>query len=315
MFSLLFDAGIEVGIALAKHPAAKAIAFTGSAAAGQTLMKLAAARPEPIPCYAEMGSTNPIFVLPGAMRERGAQLAATLQTSFTLGSGQFCTKPGVVFVPSDGAVEFINTLGERIRGLEAQQMLTHGIAARYKQAVEQRIANGQARLIAGADLAIRDGCAATAAAVFTVSLEKFFDAPELAEEVFGPTTLLVHYGNRNDLMDAAERLAGHLTATIHGTEQDLADAADLIRILERKAGRLLFNGVPTGVEVCHAIVHGGPYPATSDSRSTSVGTLAVLRFARPVCYQDFPDAALPTELQRANPLGILRLVNGRFTRD
>src|SRR5436305_8973420 len=278
VFSLLFDAGIEVGIALAKHPAVKAIAFTGSAAAGQALMKLAAARPEPIPCYAEMGSTNPIFVLPGAMRERGAQLAATLQTSFTLGSGQFCTKPGLVFVPSDGAVEFINTLGERIRGLEAQQMLTHGIAARYKQAVEQRIANGQARLIAGADLAIRDGCAATAAAVFTVSLEKFFDAPELAEEVFGPTTLLVHYGNRNDLMDAAERLAGHLTATIHGTEQDLADAADLIRILERKAGRLLFNGVPTGVEVCHAIVHGGPYPATSDSRSTSAGTFAVMRF-------------------------------------
>src|SRR4051812_45120731 len=315
VFSMLFDSGIEVGVALAKHPAIKAIAFTGSAAGGQALMKLAAARLEPIPCYAEMGSTNPVFVLPGAMRERCAQLAKTLQTSFTLGSGQFCTKPGLLFVPNDGTAEFIDMLSTGVRGLQAQQMLTHGIAARYKQAVEQRIANGQAKLIAGTEAEIGDGCAATAATIFSVSLEKFFDHPELAEEVFGPTTLLVHYGSKNDLVEAAERLSGHLTATIHGTEQDLIDAADVIRVLERKAGRLLFNGAPTGVEVCHAIVHGGPYPATSDSRSTSVGTLAMLRFARPVCYQDFPDAALPTELQRSNPLGILRLVNGTFMRD
>lgn len=314
VFSLLFDSGIEVGVALAKHPAIKAIAFTGSAAGGQALMKLAAARPEPIPCYAEMGSTNPVFVLPGAMRERTAQVAKTLQTSFTLGSGQFCTKPGLLFVPNDGTAEFIEILRTGIRGLQAQQMLTHGIATRYKEAVQQRIANGQAKLIASTEADIGDGCAATTATIFSVSLEKFFDDPELAEEVFGPTTLLVHYGNKNDLVDAAERLRGHLTATIHGTDQDLVDAADLIRVLEGKAGRLLFNGAPTGVEVCHAIVHGGPYPATSDSRSTSVGTLAMLRFARPVCYQDFPDAALPVELQRANPLGILRLVNGTFTR-
>ena len=314
VFSLLFDSGIEVGVALAKHPAIKAIAFTGSAAGGQALMKLAAARPEPIPCYAEMGSTNPVFVLPGAMRERAAQIAKTLQTSFTLGSGQFCTKPGLLFVPDDGTAEFIDTLGTGIRELQAQQMLTHGIAKRYNEAVQQRIANGQAKLIASTEADIGEGCAATTATIFSVSLEKFFDHPELAEEVFGPTTLLVHYGSKNDLLDAAEQLSGHLTATIHGTDQDLVDAADLIRVLEKKAGRLLFNGAPTGVEVCHAIVHGGPYPATSDSRSTSVGTLAMLRFARPVCYQDFPDAALPIELQRANPLGILRLVNGTFTR-
>lgn len=313
VFSLLFDSGIEVGVALAKHPAIKAIAFTGSAAGGQALMKIAAARLEPIPCYAEMGSSNPVFVLPSAMRERTAQLAKTLQTSFTLGSGQFCTKPGLLFVPNDGTAEFIDMLSTGIRGLQGQQMLTHGIAARYKQSVQQRIANGQAKLIAGTEVDIGDGCAA--ATIFSVSLEKFFDHPELAEEVFGPTTLLVHYGSKNDLVDAAERLSGHLTATIHGTDQDLVDNADLIRVLERKAGRLLFNGAPTGVEVCHAIVHSGPYPATSDSRSTSVGTLAMLRFARPVCYQDFPDAALPMELQRANPLGILRLVNGTFTRD
>ena len=315
VFSLLFDSGIEVGVALAKHLAIKAIAFTGSAAGGQALMKIAAERLEPIPCYAEMGSLNPVFVLPSAMRERTAQLAKTLQTSFTLGSGQFCTKPGLLFVPNDGTAEFIEMLRVGVRELHAQQMLTHGIAARYKQSVEQRIASGPAKLIAGTEVDIGEGCAATAATIFSVSLEKLFDHPELAEEVFGPTTLLVHYGSKNDLVDAAERLSGHLTATIHGTEQDLIDAADLIRALERKAGRLLFNGAPTGVEVCHAMVHSGPYPATSDSRSTSVGTLAMLRFARPVCYQDFPDAALPTELQRANPLGILRLVNGTFTRD
>ena len=315
VFSLLFDSGIEVGVALAKHPTIKAIAFTGSAAGGQALMKLAAARPEPIPCYAEMGSTNPVFVLPGAMGERAAQLAKTLQTSFTLGSGQFCTKPGLLFVPAEGTAEFIEMLGAGIRGLQAQQMLTHGIATRYTEAVQQRIANGHAKLIASTEADIGDGCAATAATIFSISLQNFVDHPELAEEVFGPTTLLVHYGSKNDLIDAAERLSGHLTATIHGTDQDLVDAADLIRVLERKAGRLLFNGAPTGVEVCHAIVHGGPYPATSDSRTTSVGTLAMLRFARPVCYQDFPDAALPFELQRVNPLGILRLVNGTFRRD
>ncbi|HVH85077.1 MAG TPA: aldehyde dehydrogenase (NADP(+)), partial [Terriglobales bacterium] len=315
VFSLLFDSGIEVGVALAKHAAIKAIAFTGSAAGGQALMKLAAARPEPIPCYAEMGSTNPVFVLPGAMRERTAQIAKTLQTSFTLGSGQFCTKPGLLFVPKDGTTEFVDLLTTGIRGLQAQQMLTPGIAARYKESVQRRIANGHAKLIACTEVDVGDVCAATAATIFSVSLENFFDHPELAEEVFGPTTLLVHYGSKNDLVDAAERLSGHLTATIHGSEQDLVDAPDLIRVLESKAGRLLFNGAPTGVEVCHAIVHSGPYPATSDSRSTSVGTLAMLRFARPVCYQDFPDTALPVELQRDNPLGILRLVNGTYTRD
>ena len=315
LFSLLFDSGIEVGVALAKHPAIKAIAFTGSAVGGQALMRLAAERPEPIPCYAEMGSTNPVFVLPRAMRERTAHLAKTLQTSFTLGSGQFCTKPGLLFVPNDGTAEFVDMLTTGIRGLQAQQMLTHAIAARYKESVQRRIASGHAKLIACTEVDIGDACAATAATIFSVSLENFFDHPELAEEVFGPTTLLVHYGSKNDLVDAAERLSGHLTATIHGTEQDLVDAADLIRVLESKAGRLLFNGAPTGVEVCHAIVHSGPYPATSDSRSTSVGTLAMLRFARPVCYQDFPDTALPVELQRANPLGILRLVNGTYTRD
>ena len=314
VFSLLFDSGIEVGVALAKHPTIKAIAFTGSAAGGQALMKLAAARPEPIPCYAEMGSTNPVFILPGAMKERGAQIAKGVQTSFTLGSGQFCTKPGLVFIPRSDSNEFTESLKAGVSAMGQHGMLTHGIATKYDQAIERRLASGKAQLVARTDIAIDDDCAATSAAIFGVELDDFVSHPDLAEEVFGPTTLLVHYGEKDALLDAAQKLHGHLTATIHGTEEDLGRARDLIGVLETKVGRILFNGFPTGVEVCHAMVHGGPFPATSDSRTTSVGTLALLRFARPVCYQDFPDTALPAELQKANPLGIMRMVNGSLAR-
>ena len=312
-FSLLLDAGTEVGIALVEHPAMKAIAFTGSASGGQALMRLAAQRPEPIPCYAEMGSTNPLFILPGAMRDRAAQIAQDLQSSFTLGCGQFCTKPGIVFVPKGQSAGFERMLQENMGTLRPFVMLTQRIAENYKKAINQRLTRSQAELIAGKTSDI-DG-AATEATVFRVSLENFLGVPELGDEVFGPSTLLVHYGKESDLLSAAQQLHGHLTATIHGTEADLARAHELIRLLETKVGRIIFNGFPTGVEVSHAMVHGGPFPATSDGRSTSVGTLAILRFVRPVCYQDFPDAALPPELQDTNPHGLLRLVNGAFTRE
>jgi 2,5-dioxopentanoate dehydrogenase len=314
VFSLLFDAGVEVGVALVQHPAIKAIAFTGSASGGKALMNLAAGRPEPIPCYAEMGSTNPLFVLPGAMRERSETLARGLQTSFTLGSGQFCTKPGLVFVPQGESLEFVETLRSGVGALGHQGMLTSAIAAKYKQAIQGRLLEAQAEPIAGTKEAVDDGHARGAATIFGVSLADFAAHPELGEEVFGPTTLLVYYGEPSDLVGAARGLHGHLTATIHGTEADIAGAQELVRVLETKVGRILFNGYPTGVEVCHAMVHGGPFPATSDGRSTSVGTQAILRFARPICYQDCPDAALPPELQRANPLAIMRLVNGTLNR-
>jgi alpha-ketoglutaric semialdehyde dehydrogenase len=314
VFALLFDAGIEVGISLVKHPAIKAIAFTGSASGGQALMRLASERPEPIPCFAEMGSTNPLFVLRGAMRERATTLAQGLLTSFTLGSGQFCTKPGVVFLPAGDSTEFIQTLRNGVGALGQHGMLTANIAAKYNHAIQQRLAGGQAQLIVGARDEVAPGCASGSATVFGISLAEFLAHPELGEEVFGPTTLLVHYGTEGDLLAAAKKLHGHLTATIHGTEEDMSGAHELIRVLETKVGRILFNGYPTGVEVSRAMVHGGPFPATSDGRSTSVGTQAILRFMRPVCYQDFPDAALPPELQRRNPLGIMRLMNGTLTR-
>ena len=315
VFALLFDAGIDAGSSLAQHPAVKAIAFTGSTGGGQALMRLAAQRPEPISCYAEMGSTNPLFILPGAMRERAAQLAQGLQTSFTMGSGQFCTKPGLVFVPQLESAEFLEGLQHGVASLAPQGMLTHSIAAKYTQTVQQRLAEGPAQLFAGQQIVSDERTAAGSPMVFSTSMQDFLAHPSLGEEVFGPTTLLVHYGGESDLLAAARQLHGHLTATIHGTDEDLAGAQELIRVLETKVGRILFNGYPTGVEVCHAMVHGGPFPATSDGRSTSVGTQAIFRFMRPVCYQDMPDGALPVELQRANPLGIMRLLNGTLTRD
>ncbi len=315
VFALLFDNAIEVGIALVQHPAVQAVAFTGSASGGQALMRLAASRPQPIPCYAEMGSTNPLFVLPGALKARGAELAKGLQTSFTLGSGQFCTKPGLIFVPEQDAEEFVGALRRSVSELGQHGMLTPSIAERYNSAVKQRRGAGHAEWVAGFEGKGAAEGAAAGAAVFSVPLAKFAKSRELEEEIFGPTTLLVHYGETAELVDVAKRLHGHLTATIHGTEDDLRNAAELIRVLETKVGRLLFNGYPTGVEVCHAMVHGGPFPATSDARTTSVGTRAIVRFARPVCYQDFPDDALPAELRRGNPMSILRMVNGKFTRE
>jgi len=248
------------------------------------------------------------------MQERGAKIAHGLQASFTVGSGQFCTKPGLVFVPQDQAASFEQELQEGVSKMEPFGMLTHGIASKYTQAVQQRIAEGKARVVAGSISGSKQACAVGEPTVFGISLDDFLAHPELGEEVFGPTTLLVQYGTEKDLLQAAQQLEGHLTATIHGTSEDLARSQELIRVLETKVGRIVFNGFPTGVEVSHAMVHGGPFPATSDSRTTSVGTQAIFRFARPVCYQDFPDATLPPELQQANPLRIMRLVNGKLSR-
>lgn len=314
VFALLFDAGTEIGAALVQHPVIKAVGFTGSVSGGTALMCLASSRPEPIPCFAEMGSTNPVFILPGAIHRKTAQFAQALQASFTGSSGQVCTKPGLVFLPESERQEFLQALREGVDALLPQGMLTPGIAEKYDVAIQQRILHKSAETIAGKHIISTDSAAASPI-VFNVSHAEFMTNPELEEEVFGPTTLIVHYAERQDLLQAAHQLHGHLTATIHGTPKDLEENRELVRVLETKAGRLIFNGFPTGVEVNHAMVHGGPFPATTDSRTTSVGARAILRFVRPVCYQDFPDAALPPELQRANPLGIMRMVNGTLTRD
>jgi NADP-dependent aldehyde dehydrogenase len=312
-FSLLFDSGIEVGTRLVQHPLIKAVGFTGSLKAGRALMDLCARRPDPIPCYAEMSSTNPVFVLPGALQQYD-KIAADLTASYTLGAGQFCTKPGLVFLPlQDASSLLVEELRKRAAALPEFTMLTPGIAAQYKRGLTQRAESDGARVLAASE-ASPSAPAGTAAALLEAEAEDILNKPELAEEIFGPTTMLVRYQGREQMLKAAEALQGHLTATLLGTEEDLAAHQDLIAVLERKVGRVIFNGYPTGVEVCHAMVHGGPYPATSDGRSTSVGTLAIYRFARPVCYQNMPQSALPESLQDSNPLDLLRMVNGEMRR-
>jgi 2,5-dioxopentanoate dehydrogenase len=314
VFSMLFDSGVDVGVQLVKHPAIKAVAFTGSFAGGTALMKLAAARPEPIPCYSEMGSVNPVFVLPGALKQRGSTVATGLQASFTLGAGQLCTKPGLVLVPQqDGTPGFIKELGDKVSCTPTQTLLTKAIADRYRSAVKGRLSDANV-LAEGAKADTNTDAATVQASLFVADYQDLMEHEDLAQEIFGPTTVVVGYQDRKQLLAVAEQLEGHLTATVQADESELADYADLIDILSRKVGRLILNAYPTGVEVCHAMVHGGPFPATSDGRSTSVGSQAIFRFTRLVCYQSFPDAALPDELKSNNPLGIMRMVDGDRTR-
>lgn len=314
VFSLLFDAGTRIGTQLVKHPLIKAGGFTGSRGGGRALMDLAAARTEPIPFFAEMSSTNPVFILPGALQQRGESMATGLHGSFTMGGGQFCTKPGMVFVPEGaGSDAFAKKVGDLVAGSAPFQLLTGGIRSAYDSAISQRKSGAMANLVAESPHETMAGFTAYPALFETDA--STFEKSNLADEIFGPTTLLVRHTKREEMLAIARSLAGHLTATIHGTEEDLREYADLVSVLETKVGRLLFNGFPTGVEVTHAMVHGGPYPSTSDGRSTSVGTQAIFRFARPVCYQGFPDSALPDELKNANPLGIWRMVDGEMKRE
>lgn len=315
VFALLFDAGIEVGAALVEHPRVKAVGFTGSLAGGRALMALAAGRPEPIPCFIEMGSVNPLFVLPEALGTRGEAIAQGLFGSFMLGVGQFCTKPGVVFLARSAEGDALAArLAELVKASAASAMLTGGICRNFHAGLELRKENGAVKLLAEGDATAGDGAIA-AAALFEVSGDALLREPELGHELFGPGTLLVRYEDREELLALARALEGQLTASVHGTDAELAEWGELMAVLERRAGRLIVNGYPTGVEVCHAMVHGGPYPATGDGRTTSVGSQAIYRFARPVCYQDFPQAALPEELKDGNPLRILRMVDGVLTRD
>jgi NADP-dependent aldehyde dehydrogenase len=316
VFSLVHGEGSTVGVALVKHPATSAVGFTGSHAAGRALFNAAASRPHPIPVFAEMSSINPVFLLREAVGERSAAIAQGLLSSFTLGVGQFCTKPGLVFVQrGPGTDAFLEQLAAAVRAAPCGTMLTSGIRDAF-------LANRNAITgLPGVQALASGGTAADAnltqsePSVATTTAAHFLTERALATEAFGPFTLIVVGENRDELAACAAALEGQLTATLHGTAADLAGARALIRVLEQKAGRILVNGFPTGVEVSPAMNHGGPYPATTDVRFTSVGTAAIYRFARPVCYQGLPDDLLPAALQNANPLGILRLVNGSPTRE
>ncbi|MFD1814171.1 aldehyde dehydrogenase (NADP(+)) [Rhodococcus gannanensis] len=311
-FSLLYGSGQELGIALVTDPRIKAVGFTGSRSGGTALVRAAAARPEPIPVYAEMSSINPVFPLAGALRERAAELGAAFVGSLTMGSGQFCTNPGLVIAVDGPDLDtFIAAAAEALQASAATPMLTPNIARSYADGVEEF--TDAATVVARGDAEGGPNCGRPA--LFTALAGDFLGSETLQQEIFGASSLIVRCRDLDEVRAVTERLEGQLTATIHADLGDHADAGTLLDLLELKAGRILFNGWPTGVEVGHAMVHGGPYPSTSDSRTTSVGSLAIERFLRPVAYQDVPPALLPTAIADGNPDRIWRRVDGELTRD
>ena len=312
-FSLVQGSSNAVGQALVEHPDIKAVGFTGSFRGGKALFDIANARPEPIPVFAEMGSTNPVFILPNALKEKGAAIAAGMANSITLGVGQFCTNPGLTFVEKSApADDFSRHLATSISKKPASTMLTSGIKNAYENGLQNTSSiNGIETLGSGQ---ASENAHTTTAKIFKTSLEHFHKNELLAEENFGPSSVLVVAETKSQILEAAKNLKGHLTATIHGTDEDFEEYKELFSILEQKVGRVVINGYPTGVEVCHSMVHGGPFPATTAVQSTSVGTNAIKRFVRPICFQDYPAALLPKALQDGNPLGIWRLVNGELTK-
>ncbi len=305
VFSLLFTVGYRIGQELVAHPLIQAAAFTGSRKGGLALLAIAQSRPEPIPFYAEMSSVNPVFILPHALAERGDALAAGLHGSITAGVGQFCTNPGVISLPGGAAGDRLAAaLAEKLAATPEAPMLNAGILENYTAKVAARTADPRVRTLASAK--------GSAPALFEATVETFLAEPDLGEEVFGPASVLVRYGKFEEALAIACTMEGNLTATIQMAAGDEGDAVRLVAALETRVGRILFQGYPTGVEVCQAMVHGGPYPATSDARTTSVGGRAILRFARPVCYQDTPEGLLPEEL-RNEAEGLRRLVDGKYT--
>ena len=304
VFSLVYGGGRTIGQELVKHPAIKAVGFTGSYAGGRALMDLAAARDEPIPVYAEMSAVNPVIVLPGAVQERGAQIAQGLHGSMTLGVGQFCTKPGLIFVHEDHAEVIANETAKLVNESASGAMLNRGICDAYCGGLETLENNASVQQLAKATAG--EGSNQAVAALFQTDIQTFLNSGELTNELFGPASILVTYKDDSDLIKALQSLEGQLTASIHGTTAELAKQDQLTKLMEDRAGRIVFNGFPTGVEVCASMVHGGPFPSTSDGRSTSVGTMAIYRFTRAVCWQDCPQSLLPDELKDGNPLGIQR---------
>jgi 2,5-dioxopentanoate dehydrogenase len=313
VFSLLIDSGNnEVGTALVQHPAIQAVGFTGSRRVGRILVALAASREVPIPVYAEMSSINPVFLLPGALTQRAETIAQGFIDSLTMGTGQFCTKPGIVIGLAGPDFDRFRTAAQSsIEAKAATTMLNTGIHRAYCHGTDEWSKDsGLQALSSGA--APAPEATAGQPKLFSTKANYFLQSPHLLEEVFGPAGLLIECSSTDELVAVANHLNGQLTATLHLEAADTALARTLVPILERKAGRILVNGFPTGVEVSYAMVHGGPSPATSDSRVTSVGAMAIERFLRPVCYQDFPASLLPESLQDTNPLQVWRLVDGKL---
>lgn len=306
----------ETAIKLITHPAIKAVGFTGSRKGGMALFNAAVNRPEPIPVYAEMSAVNPVIILPGAVAANGEAIANGLAASVTLGVGQFCTNPGLVFLIDDvNANVFLQTLSSAIEKVMPATMLSRGICKNYEGGIERLKATTTVTVLSRAVTVADTDKTEAIPYVFTVKQKDFIADSSLSQEVFGPATTVVLCNSADEIKEALKTAEGQLTATIHAAGADDGIAAEIINLMKEKAGRVIFGGFPTGVEVTDAMVHGGPFPATTDGRTTSVGTAAIQRFVRPVSYQNFPQHLLPDALKDTNPLHILRQVNGVFTKD
>ncbi|WP_426977621.1 aldehyde dehydrogenase (NADP(+)) [Pseudarthrobacter sp. O4] len=309
VFSLVYGPGSSIGQALVADPAIKAVGFTGSQSAGIALMRTAAARPEPIPVYAEMSSLNPVFVFPGALTGDVDALARQYVAAVTGSSGQLCTSPGLLFAPEGEAGDRLAAaIGRAVSACTGQTMLTEGIAGAWNSGAEALGSADNVSVVGQGTEGATDS--APAPAIYGTTVAEFVRNHVLHAEVFGAASLVIRYSTTEELIDATNRLEGQLTASLQLTEEDYPAAARLLPVLERKVGRIIVNGWPTGVEVGHAMVHGGPFPATSDTRTTSVGTLAINRFLRPVAYQNLPQELLPLPLQDRNPWQLNRRIDG-----
>jgi len=310
VFSLLYGSGNELGQALVSDSRIKAVGFTGSRSGGIALMNIAQARKQPIPVYAEMSSINPVFLLPQALEARSTDLGEGFIASLAMGAGQFCTNPGLIIALRGEALDHFLTIATKaISNVAAQTMLTPGIHQAYKNGVNS-LANNQAVTLQGYGLN-NEQPNSCQSGLFVTTAEDFLKDETLRDEIFGSTSLVVECKDIDQMILVATQLEGQLTATLQMDDSDLEVAKALLPILEEKAGRVMVNGWPTGVEVCHAMVHGGPFPATSDSRSTSVGSGAIQRFLRPVCYQNLPQALLPEGLKEGNITAVSHLLDGK----
>jgi 2,5-dioxopentanoate dehydrogenase len=313
IFSMFFGTE-EMAMQLVKHPVVKAIGFTGSRKGGMAIFNAAVNRPQPIPVYAEMSAVNPVLLMPGAIAVNPQAIVEGLAASVTMGVGQFCTNPGLVFMVDDVNTKmFLQSLAENIEKIAPATMLSKNICTAYSDGIEKLKAT--ANLLAQGSKIADAGKTEAAPYIFTVAQKDFMANKNLSNEVFGPVSLIVLCKNADEIKEALQNTEGQLTVTIHANTDDEKYLPGIISLMKEKAGRILFGGFPTGVEVCDAMVHGGPFPATTDARSTSVGSSAMLRFARPVAYQNFPQQFLPNALKDNNPSGILRIIDGQWTRE
>ena len=314
VFSNLNSSGIEVGIELVTHPGVKAVGFTGSIKGGRALYDIAAQRKEPIPVFAEMGSVNPVILLPNAAKNRGEALAKIYAGSITLGTGQFCTNPGLILgIKSDSLTQFINTLSSEIVKIEPSCMLHPHIIGNYEKNKQTVIQQDGLKIKADYQNEVATNHARQT--IVTVEGATFLNNTTLHQEVFGPFSMVVTCKDEQELERIISQLEGQLTGTILGESEELHNYSDIIDALQNRVGRIIFNGVPTGVEVCPAMLHGGPYPSSTDSRFTAVGIHAVKRWVRPFSFQSWPNEMLPNELKDENPLGITRFVNGKNSKE